>query len=223
MAFNNAAAAHLVARIQDEFATGREPSEPAIDLSCAWVGTFHALSGGSCANGPTLLAVAPDLVVLDELESRMLLELALDEAAETCDHPGVIAMLAAVTDAAGAARSVLDRGRAAGTPRPLPVPAMPDFDPEPLRRAAQAVLDHVPAMTPKRCETAGGASRAAEAGTYRGMKPIGGNVAAAFAACCAAFDDAVNEAVRVLSDRAVHPHLTRSPPMSRPSPRRTRA
>ena len=45
VAFNNAAAAHLVARIQDEFAAGREPSEPAIDLSCAWVGTFHALCG----------------------------------------------------------------------------------------------------------------------------------------------------------------------------------
>ena len=45
VAFNNAAAAHLVGRIQAEFAEGRDPSEPAIDLSCAWVGTFHALCG----------------------------------------------------------------------------------------------------------------------------------------------------------------------------------
>ena len=114
VAFNNAAAAHLVARIQDEFAAGRDPSEPAIDLSCAWVGTFHALSARIVRERAHAAGVAPDLVVLDELESRMLLELALDEAAETCAHPGVVALLGAVTDARGAARSVLARGRAAG-------------------------------------------------------------------------------------------------------------
>jgi superfamily I DNA/RNA helicase len=90
VAFNNAAAAHLVARIQDEFVAGREPSEPAIDLSCAWVGTFHALCGRIVRERAHSAGIAPDFVVLDELESRMLLELALEEAAEKCQHLGMV-------------------------------------------------------------------------------------------------------------------------------------
>ena len=47
-------------------------------------------------------------------------------------------MLAAFTDARAAARSVLNRGRAAGERVPVvPVPPMPVFDAGPLRRAAQ--------------------------------------------------------------------------------------
>ena len=130
VAFNNAAAAHLVARIQDEFVLGRDPAEPAVDLSCAWVGTFHALCGRIVRERAHAAEVAPDFVVLDELESRMLLELALDEAGETCEHPGVVPMLAAFSDARVAARSVLNRGRAAGERVPVvPVPPMPAFDP----------------------------------------------------------------------------------------------
>ena len=72
------------------------PLRAAIDLSCAWVGTFHALSARIVRERAHAAGVAPDLVVLDELESRMLLELALDEAAETCAHPGVVVLLGAV-------------------------------------------------------------------------------------------------------------------------------
>ena len=208
VAFNNAAAAHLVARIQDEFAEGRAAFEPAIDLSCAWVGTFHALCGRIVRERAHAARVAPDLVVLDELESRMVMELALDEAAETCPHPGTIAMLAAVTDPRAAARSVLDRGRSAGEVVPrVPVPTPSPFDPGPLLRAAQAVLDHIPAMTAKRCETAAAAIAASQAGTFRGMKAIGGKPAGVVAECCAAYDTAVAEARQVLIDQAVHPHL----------------
>ncbi len=208
VAFNNAAAAHLVGRIQAEFAEGRDPSEPAIDLSCAWVGTFHALCGRIVRERAHAAGVAPDLVVLDELEGRMLLELALDAAAETCDHPGLIAMMAALTDVRTAARSVLDRGRAAGRATPeVPVPPIPPpLDPGPLRRAAQAILDHA-SMTPTRRETAAAALAALAAGTSHGMKPIGGRPRADCVTACAEYDAAVTEAIRNLNDRAVHPHL----------------
>lgn len=207
VAFNNAAAAHLVGRIQAEFAAGRDPSEPAVDLSCAWVGTFHALCSRIVRERAHAAGVAPDLVVLDELESRMLLELALDEAAETCRHPGLVAMLSAVTDARAAARSVLNRGRAAGQERPaVPVPPRPEFDPGPLRRAADAVLA-TPKMSPTRCVKATAALASADAGADRGMATIGGGVAAAFASVCGSFDAVCAEAIAVLADRACHPHL----------------
>ena len=207
VAFNNAAAAHLVGRIQAEFSAGRDPSEPAIDLSCAWVGTFHALCSRIVRERAHAAEVAPDVVVLDELESRMLLELALDAAGETCEHAGLVAMLAAVTDARGAARSVLDRGRAAGTQRPsVPVPPLPTFDPAPLRRAADAVLA-TPQMSPTRCRKAAVALESASAGIDCGMAKIGGGVAAQYAEVCAEFDAVVAPAIRALADRACHPYV----------------
>ena len=171
------------------------------------MGTFHALCGRIVRERAHAAAVAPDLVVLDELESRMLLEHALDAAAESCQHPGLVPMLAALTDPRAAARSVLDRGRAAGTPRPVvPVPPAPVFDPVPLRRAAQAVLD-TPGMSATRLRKAGVARAGADAGADLGMSKIGGNVAAAFAAVCAEFDAAVGIAIQTLADIACHPHL----------------
>src|SRR6185437_8580841 len=176
VAFNNAAAAHLVGRIQAEFVDGRDMSEPAVDLSCAWLGTFHALCGRIVRERAHAAGVAPDLVVLDELEGRMLLEHALDAAAETFDHPGLVPMLGALTDPRAAARSVLDRGRAAGTARPaVPVPAAPVFDPAPLRRAAEAILA-TPGMSAARCRKAAIALASADAGADLGMSKIGGTV-----------------------------------------------
>ena len=141
VAFNNAAAAHLVARIQDEFVLGRDPAKPAVDLSCAWVGTFHALCGRIVRERAHAADVAPDFVVLDELEGRMLLELALDEAGETCEHPGVVAMLAAFSDARVAARSVLNRGRAAGERVPEDVRTL---DLRALAREPRGLQTHTP-------------------------------------------------------------------------------
>ncbi len=207
VAFNNAAAAHLVARIQAEFVEGRDASEPAVDLSCAWVGTFHALCGRIVRERAHAAGVAPDLVVLDELESRMLLEHAVDAAAETCEHPGLVPMLGALTDPRAAARSVLDRGRAGGVARPaVPVPPAPAFDPAPLRQAAEAVLS-TPGMSAVRCRRAETARASADAGIDLGMSKIGGNVAAQFASVCAAFDAVVGEAIAALADIACRPHL----------------
>jgi len=207
VAFNNAAAAHLVGRIQAEFVDGRDMSEPAVDLSCAWVGTFHALCGRIVRERAHAAGVAPDLVVLDELESRMLLEHALDAAAETCDHPGLVPMLGALTDPRAAARSVLDRGRAAGTARPaVPVPAASVFDPAPLRRAAEAILA-TPGMSAARCRKAAIALASADAGADLRMSKIGGTVAAQFASVCTEFDSVVVDAIATLADNACRPHL----------------
>jgi ATP-dependent helicase/nuclease subunit A len=207
VAFNNAAAAHLVGRIQAEFVDGRDTSEPAMDLSSAWVGTFHALCGRIVRERAHAAGVAPDLVVLDELESRMLLEHALDAGAESCDHPGLVPMLGAFTDPRAAARSVLDRGRAAGNARPdVPVPAAAVFDPAPLRRAAEAVLA-TPGMSAARCRKAEITLASAGAGADLGMSKIGANVAAQFASACAEFDSVVTQAVATLADNACHPHL----------------
>lgn len=207
VAFNNAAAAHLVARIQAEFVEGRDMSEPAMDLSCAWVGTFHALCGRIVRERAHAAGVAPDIVVLDELESRMLLEHALDAAAESCDHPGLVPMLGAVTDPRAAARSVLDRGRAAGNARPnVPVPTAAVFDPAPLRRAAEAVRA-TPGMSAARRRKAELALASADAGADVGMSKIGANVAAQFASVCTEFDSVVIQAIATLADNACRPHL----------------
>jgi superfamily I DNA/RNA helicase len=113
-----------------------------------------------------------------------------------------------MTDVRTAARSVLERGRAAGRATPeVPVPSLPPpLDPGPLRRAAQAILDHS-SMTPTRRDTAAAALAALAAGTAHGMRPIGGRPRADCATACAEYDTAVAEAIRNLNDRAIHPHL----------------
>src|SRR4029079_174836 len=116
VAFNNAAAAHLIGRIGVALGEAASPEEPAADLSNAWVGTFHSLCARIVRERPFAAGIAPDPVVLDEVESRVLQEAALDDALELTGHPLILDMLTAfgVDRARAAARSLLDRRRSAG-------------------------------------------------------------------------------------------------------------
>ncbi len=83
--YNRAAAAHLVERLQARFADpdeGRGRARPGLDLSDAWVGTFHALAARIVRESPFAAGVDPAFGELDETEAASLMEQALDEAVE---------------------------------------------------------------------------------------------------------------------------------------------
>src|SRR3954447_16877620 len=80
VAFNNAAAAHLVSRIGVALGDSAQDDEPAADVSEAWVGTFHSLCARIVRERPFAAGVAPEPVVIDEIESRVLQEAARDDA-----------------------------------------------------------------------------------------------------------------------------------------------
>ena len=116
-------------------------------------------------------------------------------------------MLAAFTDARVAARSVLNRGRAAGERVPVvPVPPMPAFDPEPLRRAAQAVIA-TPGMSALRVQVATTTLAAVDAEDYNGVAKLTHAFSAAVKDVCEAYNVLALEAKQVLINRALHPHL----------------
>jgi ATP-dependent helicase/nuclease subunit A len=207
VAFNNAAAAHLVARIQAELQAGSPPDRPAWDLSCAWIGTFHGLCGRIVREHPHAAGVAPDFVVLDEVEARVLVEAAVDEAIEATDDAG-LDMLATVTEreARKACGALLAQLRAAGQEPPAipPVTAPPAPDLTALRECTAAVVASTARDAVK--ELAGDLLAALEAGDLpTGSLP--GNVANAAKDCCAAWNAEWCVVRAALRDRAALPHL----------------
>ena len=149
-AFNRAAAAHLVAKVAEEFARGREPFEPVVELDDAWIGTFHDLCARILREQPHAAGVAPDFVVIDEVEALVLIEESITEAIETTEHPSLVDLLVRVdTGVRGAVRSTFDRLRSAGIASPvIPVPDEPIVETETLRDLARQVYDH-PATNPR--------------------------------------------------------------------------
>ena len=132
-AYNRAAAAHLTARLQARFADpddGRGTTRPGLDLSAAWVGTFHALAARIVRENPFLAGVDPEFGELDETEAAALREQALDDAmAATLADPGFLDLVTDATSLQGvrdATAHVHERLRAAGHERPrIVVPEAP--------------------------------------------------------------------------------------------------
>lgn len=122
--FNRAAAAHLRTRLQQRFADaagGRPAHRAGLDLSAAWIGTFHALSARIVRMHPFAAGVDPGFTELDELEAAALAEQAMDEALAATTHPGLVDALSQATrddDVRTAVRSAYARLRAAGDERP---------------------------------------------------------------------------------------------------------
>jgi ATP-dependent helicase/nuclease subunit A len=131
--YNRAAAAHLIARLQARFADrddGRGAGRPGLDLSAAWVGTFHALAARIVRENPFAAGVDPEFGELDETESASLMEQALDEATErSLTDQGFLDLVTDATSLTGirdATRHVHERLRAAGHEAPrLVVPPAP--------------------------------------------------------------------------------------------------
>ncbi|HEX2506842.1 MAG TPA: UvrD-helicase domain-containing protein [Miltoncostaeaceae bacterium] len=131
--YNRAAAAHLVACLQERFADpddGRGAARPGLDLSAAWVGTFHALAARIVREHPFAAGVDPDFGELDETEAASLMEQALDEAMEaSMADPGFLDLVTDATSLAGvreATRHAHERLRAAGHEEPrIAVPDAP--------------------------------------------------------------------------------------------------
>ena len=82
-AYNRAAAAHLVTRLQSRFADpddGWGSERPGLDLSAAWIGTLHSIAGRIVREHPFVAGVDPEFGELDETEAAALMETALDQA-----------------------------------------------------------------------------------------------------------------------------------------------
>ncbi|HEX2504093.1 MAG TPA: UvrD-helicase domain-containing protein [Miltoncostaeaceae bacterium] len=150
--YNRAAAAHLAARLQARFADpddGRGAARPGLDLSSAWVGTFHALAARILRERPFAAGVDPEFGELDETESAALVEQALDDAMErSLTHQGFLDL---VSDATGVTalrdttRHVYERLRAAGHESPrIVVPDAPGPGPERVA-ALRALIGEVEA------------------------------------------------------------------------------
>lgn len=128
--YNRAAASHLVRRLQERFADGRGDARPGLDLSAAWVGTFHSVAARIVRESPVAAGVDPLFGELDDTEAAALAEQALDEAMEAAlAHQGFLDLVADARSVAGvrdAARHAHESLRAAGWERPrIAVPVAP--------------------------------------------------------------------------------------------------
>ncbi|HSJ72976.1 MAG TPA: UvrD-helicase domain-containing protein, partial [Miltoncostaeaceae bacterium] len=148
-AYNRAAAAHLVARLQARFADpdrGRGRGRPGLDLSGAWVGTFHSLAARIVRERPFAAGVDPEFGELDETEAASLAEQALDEAMErSLTDQGFLDLVTdapSVTGIRDATRHVYERMRAAGHEHPrLGVPDAPGPSVEQRRELEEAIAE----------------------------------------------------------------------------------
>ncbi len=148
-AYNRAAAAHLVTRLQSRFADpddgwGRE--RPGLDLSAAWIGTLHSIAGRIVREHPFVAGVDPEFGELDETEAAALMEVALDQAmAASMASPGFHALVTAAPSVAGlrdATRRAHERLRSAGQEVPrLIVPDTPGPDPSLVGRLEGLMRD----------------------------------------------------------------------------------
>src|SRR5205823_12639050 len=93
-------------------ARGRGPQRASLDLSAGWVGTFHSLCARIVREHPFAAGIDPAFAELDETATAAIVEEALDEAIERCDHPGFLDLL---TQAWGP-KPVRDAARAAHEP-----------------------------------------------------------------------------------------------------------
>src|SRR5262249_33055099 len=123
----------LTARLAERFADpddGRGPARAGLDLSAAWVGTFHSLCGRIAREHPFAAGVDPGFAELDEAEAGALAEEALDEALEDTEAAGfdeLLAGVAQIDEVRAAALVAHERLRAAGHEAPrLRVPAAGD-------------------------------------------------------------------------------------------------
>lgn len=146
-AYNRAAAAHLSARLQARFADpddGRGTGRPGIDLSAAWVGTFHSIAARIVREHPFTAGVDPAFGELDDVEAAALAEQALDESMElSMADPGFLEVVSAAPSLAGlrdATRRAHERLRAAGHETPvIQVPDAPGPDPATLAALEDAM------------------------------------------------------------------------------------
>ncbi|MGD9695503.1 MAG: UvrD-helicase domain-containing protein [Thermoleophilia bacterium] len=153
MAYNRAAAAHLIGRLQDRFADaddGRGPDRVGLDVSDAWVGTFHQIAARLVRAHPFAAGVDPEFGELDETEATALAEEALDHAFDAAMvDQGFVDLVADAPSREPvrvATRQAHDRLRAAGQERPrlvLPAPLPPAGELiDAATEAAEAVAAH---------------------------------------------------------------------------------
>jgi ATP-dependent helicase/nuclease subunit A len=181
--YNRAAAAHLQARVQARFAddaSGRGRDRASLDLSAGWVGTFHSLCGRIVREHPFAAGVDPAFAELDETATAAIVEEALDEAIERCDHPGFVDLLVQAwgpRPVRDAARAAHERLRAAGQERPRLQTPPPPPDRAPLiaqlRGRAAAVLERTTLREDHRREAEAGLEMAAT-GILPARPPRGG-------------------------------------------------
>lgn len=211
-AYNRAAAAHLVARLQARFADaddGRGRSRAGLDLSGAWVGTFHSLAARIVRENPFVAGVDPEFGELDETESATLMEQALDEALENAmGLPGFIDLVGDARTLDGvrdATRQVHDRLRAAGHESPrIRVPAAGRLD-DSLRTELEEAMAGVAAHGRSRPDHHG----VLEAARTMLLSEEAGAAAVKLALNCAADLKPICERFNVLAARAFQALLDR--------------
>lgn len=218
MAYNRAAAAHLTARLQARFADaddGRGTGRPGLDLSAAWVGTFHSIAARLVREHPFEAGVDPEFGELDETEARSLMEQALDEALEACiAHPGLLELVASARNTDSLREATLhvhERLRAAGHERPrLAVPHAPGpsgADLAELRSAAAELGAHPRARDAHRAAAELGAALA-DAEAAPAQPPRGSlNCARDLRPVCERFNAAAEAVHRALVDREAREQL----------------
>jgi ATP-dependent helicase/nuclease subunit A len=148
-AYNRAAAAHLITRLQTRFADaddGRGPARVGLDLSAAWVGTLHSLAGRIVREHPFAAGVDPEFGELDQTESTALMEQALDEAMHRAmEEPGFLDLVSNATSLRGlreATRHVYERLRAAGQEAPrIAIPDAPGPSPTQVAELRRLVAE----------------------------------------------------------------------------------
>ncbi len=208
-AFNRAAAAHLVAKVAEEFACGRSPEQPVVELDDAWIGTFHDLCARILREQPHAAGVAPDFVVIDEVEAMVVVEEAITEAIETTEHPALIDLLVRV-DAGGirgAIRSTFDRLRSAGIAHPvIPVPPEPVVDTRELQDLAQRIYDD-PRTTGAHLDRAAAILDGIVASDLRRVRLLHLNCVRAMKPLHAACNDALLSVQKAAAEREARPLL----------------
>ena len=213
--YNRAAAEHLAARLLARFADprdGRGWARAGLDLSAAWVGTFHALCGRIAREHPFAAGVDPGFTELDDTAAAALVEAALDEAMEATDHPGFDDLLARSTwlePVRAAAVAAHERLRAAGNECPrITVPAPTRVvDAARVLQAARAVAAHPDARTTHRAAAAAAAAMADERRLPRLVPKASRTCTADLRPSVDELNDAIAQLVPALADVAAHHQL----------------
>jgi ATP-dependent exoDNAse (exonuclease V) beta subunit len=216
--YNRAAAAHLVARLQARFADpddGRGPGRPGLDLSAAWVGTFHALAARIVRDSPFAAGVDPEFGELDDTEAASLMEQALDEAMEaSLTDQGFLDLVTDAASATGvreATRHVHDRLRAAGHESPrVTVPEAPGpsaAQVAELRAAAAAAAAHPAARDDHRAQLEAAARMLDSGEAGAGAPKLLLNCADALKPLCRRVNEAAGAVFQALVDREARAQL----------------
>ena len=227
VAFNNAAAAHLVGADPGGVRGGarrvRAGHRPLVRVGGH---VPRACAGGSCASGRTPPASRPTWSCWTSSRAGCCSSWRSTRPPRRATTPGLMAMLAAVTDCArSGAIGARPRRRAAGIDDAgRPGAAAAAVRPGAAATGPRRRCSTTPGMTPKRCETRRRPLAAAAARTSAGneadrRQARGGSSRT----CCAAYDAARDARRAQALDRPRRPSRTsrRSPPTSRASASRT--